>query len=74
MIQFNSSKQHQYPYYIKPLKKLVIVDASIPFEQLNTIHSIARNFANSFTVSDLPDPLGPKIAIPSYYDLDANIF
>ena len=60
----NSSKQHQAPQHIKPLKNLLIDITFKPSEQLNTIHCIPKQLAKSLTVSVLPVPAGPSGAPP----------
>lgn len=64
-ILLNSSKQHQAPADASPLKNLATIKWSIPSEQLNTTHYLAKAFAKSFVDSVFPVPAGPAGAAPN---------
>jgi len=66
LILLNSSKHAQAPALARPLKNLATIMWSIPSEQLNTTHYLARALARSFVDSVLPVPAGPAGAPPKF--------
>ena len=64
LILLNSSKQAQAPEDARPLKNFATIMWSIPSEQLNTTHYLARALARSFVDSVFPVPAGPAGAPP----------
>lgn len=66
LILLNSSKQAQAPADVRPLKNFATIKWSIPSEQLNTTHYLARALARSLVDSVLPVPAGPAGAPPKF--------
>lgn len=64
LILLNSSKHAQAPALARPLKNFATMIWSIPSEQLNTTHYLAKALARSLVDSVFPVPAGPAGAPP----------